>query len=216
MAARAGDASPLSVSELGIHVSRTAALASSISKYTYQSGAVKPDAVKVPTHMQRSKRNDKVRTVDLLEMPGHLIRRLQQIAVEKFQSALEQAGYDLTPVQFAALVTIEGHPGLAQATLANLIAYDRATIGGVVDRLIQKGHLQRKVSNKDRRARELKLTAFGRSTLRKATPLVIEVQRIILSGLDTPEQRAFMKLLRKLTAATDDRTRPRWTADVAD
>jgi len=136
--------------------------------------------------------------------------------VEKFQSALEQAGYDLTPVQFAALVTIEGHPGLAQATLANLIAYDRATIGGVVDRLIQKGHLQRKVSNKDRRARELKLTAFGRSTLRKATPLVIEVQRIILSGLDTPEQRAFMKLLRKLTAATDDRTRPRWTADVAD
>ena len=65
-------------------------------------------------------------------MPGHLIRRLQQIAVSVFTERVTKAGFDITPVQFAALSTIAENPGLDQASLAGLIAYDRVTIGGVV------------------------------------------------------------------------------------
>ena len=44
----------------------------------------------------------------LLDMPGHLIRRLQQIASALF---LEQAkAFDFTPVQYAALVAIKKIP----------------------------------------------------------------------------------------------------------
>ena len=70
------------------------------------------------------------------DMPGHLARRFQQIAVAIFHAEVEEAGYDLTPVQYAALTTIRTHPGIDQATLAGLIAYDRTTITGVVDRLV--------------------------------------------------------------------------------
>ena len=42
--------------------------------------------------------------VDLTEMPGHLIRRLQQIAVAAFLQ--ESEAFGLTPVQFAALQAI--------------------------------------------------------------------------------------------------------------
>lgn len=72
------------------------------------------------------------------DMPGHLARRFQQIAVAVFLAEVEDAGFDLTPVQYAALATIKANPGLDQVTLAGLIAYDRTTITGVVDRLVQK------------------------------------------------------------------------------
>src|SRR5450432_229782 len=62
------------------------------------------------------------------DKPGHLARRFQQIAVAVFHAAVEEAGYDLTPVQYAALTEIATQPGIDQATLAGLIAYDRTTI----------------------------------------------------------------------------------------
>ena len=92
------------------------------------------------------------------DMPGHLARRFQQIAVAVFLAEVGEAGFDLTPVQYAALATIKANPGLDQVTLAGLIAYDRTTITGVVDRLVQKGLMARQESSRDRRARELKIT----------------------------------------------------------
>src|SRR6202047_2010989 len=84
------------------------------------------------------------------DKPGHLARRFQQIAVAIFHAEVEEAGHDLTPVQYAALTTIRTHPGIDQATLAGLIAYDRTTITGVVDRLGQKGLVGRAATNRDR------------------------------------------------------------------
>ena len=98
-------------------------------------------------------------------MPGHLARRFQQIAVAVFLAEVEEAGFDLTPVQYAALATIKANPGLDQVTLAGLIAYDRTTITGVIDRLVQKGLAERRASSRDRRARELEITEEGRRTL---------------------------------------------------
>jgi DNA-binding MarR family transcriptional regulator len=87
------------------------------------------------------------------EMPGHLARRFQQIAVAVFMAEVEDAGFDLTPVQYVALAAVAANPGIDQVTLAGLIAYDRTTITGVVDRLVLKGLMSRVESSRDRRAR---------------------------------------------------------------
>jgi len=141
------------------------------------------------------------------EMPGHLVRRLQQIAVAIFQTEVGAAGYDLTSVQYAALSKVNTHPGIDQATLAGLIAYDRTTITGVVDRLVQKGFLSREVSEADRRARVLRITDEGAAALQKIQPAVLETQKIMLSGLSEPEQKEFMRLLEKATSALNDLSR---------
>jgi DNA-binding MarR family transcriptional regulator len=135
------------------------------------------------------------------DTPGHLARRFQQIAVAVFLAEVEDAGFDLTPVQYAALATIKANPGLDQVTLAGLIAYDRTTITGVVDRLVQKGLAERRASSRDRRARELAITEEGRRTLRKITPAVEAAQRIMLRGLDPKEGEELLRLLRKAIAA---------------
>ncbi len=153
---------------------------------------------------------------DIHDMPGHLIRRSQQIAVAVFMEEVAAAGFDLTPVQFAALATTGANPGLDQATLAGLIAYDRSTIGGVVDRLVQKGYLERAVSDRDRRARTLCLTEAGRTLLDAVRPIVRGVQESILADLDSEERRTFVALLRKVTDGANDRSRAPLRAALID
>jgi DNA-binding MarR family transcriptional regulator len=141
------------------------------------------------------------------DRPGHLARRFQQIAVAVFHAEVEEAGYDLTPVQYAALTAIMRNPGVDQATLAGLIAYDRTTITGVVDRLVQKGLLARRASSRDRRARELQVTDQGRQTLCGIEPAVEAAQQTMLRGLTQEEAEEFLRLLRKAIAAGNDLSR---------
>src|SRR5512139_1683856 len=140
-------------------------------------------------------------------MPGHLARRFQQIAVAVFLAEVEDAGYDLTPVQYAALAAIRANPGIDQVTLAGLIAYDRTTITGVIDRLVQKELVVRQASARDRRARELKITDAGKRTLRSITPAVEAAQRIMLRGLTEKESTELMRLLKKAIAAGNELSR---------
>ena len=83
-----------------------------------------------------------LRASDLVihHMPGHFIRRLQQVAVSLFA---DRVGLEMTPVQFAALAAVAQRPRIDQARLSALIGYDRATIGGVIDRLEARGWLAR-------------------------------------------------------------------------
>jgi DNA-binding MarR family transcriptional regulator len=141
------------------------------------------------------------------DMPGHLARRFQQISVAVFLSEVEEAGFDLTPVQYAALAAIRTNPGIDQVTLAGLIAYDRTTIAGVVDRLVQKDLVIRRASSRDRRARELQITDEGKRTLRAITPAVEAAQRLMLRGLSEKEAAELMRLLRKAIAAGNELSR---------
>lgn len=144
---------------------------------------------------------------DLEAMPGHLVRRFQQIAVAVFHAEASAAGYDLTPVQFAALTRIAANPHIDQATLAGLIAYDQTTIGGVVDRLLQKGLIVRTVSASDRRARSLTISEAGRQMLEEVGPAVDRAQRRMVAALDDDEVMELLRLLRKVTDAGNELSR---------
>lgn len=135
--------------------------------------------------------------MDRIEMAGHLIRRLHQQSTQVFQAQTQAAGFDLTSVQFAALDAIAQQPGIDQASLAATISFDRATIGGVIDRLELKGLVQRVVSAQDRRARQLHLTPEGEHLLAASRPVVEAVQGEILAPLSKAERKAFLALARK-------------------
>lgn len=135
--------------------------------------------------------------MDSLDMAGHLIRRLHQLSTQVFVQRTQAAGFDLTPVQFAALDAIGHHPGTDQATVAELIAYDRATIGGVIERLEQKGWVDRVVSERDRRARVLSLTEEGERILKALVPVVRGLQDEILASLGDADRARFLKLARQ-------------------
>lgn len=137
------------------------------------------------------------------QMAGHLIRRLHQTSTQVFATRMQQEGFDLTPVQFAALDAIRMAPGSDQAAIAAKIAYDRATIGGVIDRLEKKGLVARTVSDRDKRARVVNLSDAGESLLVRLKPVVADLQHDILRGLDSTEITQFLMLATKALAEID-------------
>jgi DNA-binding MarR family transcriptional regulator len=150
-------------------------------------------------------------------MPGHLIRRLHQISTSVFQRAMAEAGLDLSPVQFAALDAMARAPGSEQARIAGMIAYDRATIGGVIDRLEARGLVSRQPSRTDRRARTVSLTAAGTALLEAARPVVTEAQTDILAGLDAKDRAQFTELAARVARAGNALSRaPMIQSDTSD
>jgi len=137
-------------------------------------------------------------------MAGHQIRRLNQISQALFRERVAAAGVDLTPVQYAALATLAQRPGIDQAGLAAEIAYDKVTIGGVIDRLAAKGLVDRRPSPTDRRAKALRLTPGGEALFARVRPVVWALQEDILAGLSDEERGCFLDLLARVTGTQND------------
>src|SRR5690606_41552350 len=72
------------------------------------------------------------------------------------------------------------------------------SIGGVIDRLEQKGWVRRVVSERDRRARELSLTSEGQRVYAALLPVVQSLQDDILQPLDSADRACFLELARRV------------------
>jgi DNA-binding MarR family transcriptional regulator len=132
----------------------------------------------------------------LYSKPGHLIRRLQQIAVAIFME--ETAEFDLTPVQYAALIAVREHPDIDVTRLSSLIAFDRSTLGNVVKRLVAKRWLERRGGQPDRRIKRLRVTAAGRQLLKAIEPAVQRAQTRMLAPIPKGEQKRLVEQLKQL------------------
>ncbi len=138
------------------------------------------------------------------EMPGHLIRRAHQISTAIF--AEECADFDLTAVQYAALAAIERNPDVDATRLSSLIAFDRSTIGDVLERLETKGWVLRAPSPADRRIKLVRLTRDGEQLLRAVEPAIRRVQERLLAPLGPRDQATMLRLLTEFATLHNDVT----------
>ena len=159
----------------------------------------------MPTVTSTKRAAPQPKQADLSDLPGHLIRRLHQIAVAVFLQETESAG--TTPVQFAALHAVAGTPGIDQRTLAGQIGLDTSTVAGVIDRLEARGLLGRTVSSSDRRVRQLMLTAEGLAALVDMQPAMLLAQERILAPLPRGERREFVRMLKTLVESNNELSR---------
>ncbi len=139
---------------------------------------------------------------DVYLKPGHLIRRLQQMAVSVF--ARECEGLDITPVQYAALVALRDNPGIDATRIAALVAIDRSTMGNVLERLEGKGFIERRANPHDKRVKLLKLSRRGTRMLADCEPFVRAAQARMLEPLDAAERIQFTQMMRRMIARQDN------------
>ena len=135
-------------------------------------------------------------------LPGHHIRRLQQMAVAVFLQ--ETQGFGITPVQYGVLMTVHLRPGLDQRGLASLMGLDTSTTAGVVDRLEGRGLLRRSASPTDRRVKLLGITQEAQQLLRDMQPQADAAQARMLAPLTEAEKPVFMAMLTRLVQAHHD------------
>jgi MarR family transcriptional regulator, temperature-dependent positive regulator of motility len=132
---------------------------------------------------------------DILQMPGHLIRRLHQVQASLFVA--NTTPLDVPPVQFAALAMIESHPDIDQVSLAGAIAYDPVT----------KGWIIRRVDPQDKRSRLLRIEPEGKAVLKKMLSGVAKTQTDLLQPLAVDERKIFVALVQKMLAAHNESAR---------
>jgi MarR family transcriptional regulator, lower aerobic nicotinate degradation pathway regulator len=137
--------------------------------------------------------------------PGYLFRRMQQIAVAIFVEDCK--AYDLTPVQYASLVAIRTHPGIDATRLSAVIAFDRSTLGSVIERLEAKGHIERKAATEDKRVKLLYLTNSGAVLLRDIMPSVDRAQARMLQPLRPADRETLLELLTQLVDLNNEASR---------
>ena len=139
-------------------------------------------------------------TVGRLERsPIHLLHRAGQCAADIFQG--EMAEGDLTPRQYAVLVSVSQNEGLSQTQLVEHTGVDRSTLADIVRRMLKKGLLQRRRTKDDARAYSVKLTDEGWRVLKAADPLAKRVDDKILAALPGQQRERFVQDLNTIVTA---------------
>jgi DNA-binding MarR family transcriptional regulator len=82
--------------------------------------------------------------------------------------------------------------------LSSLIAFDRSTLGNVLERLEAKGWILRNPSPADKRVKLLRVSPEGSKILDGVKPDVRRVQQRLLEPLDPRERIEMMRLLAQL------------------
>jgi DNA-binding MarR family transcriptional regulator len=123
----------------------------------------------------------------LPRLPGHLLRRCQQRAVDLFVAEVGDDGP--TPPQFAVLQAVLQNPGVSQAELVRGSGIDRSTLAELVRRMVDRGLLRRRRTKRDQRANALAVTAAGKALFQSVFPAMLRAQARILAPLP-PERHA--------------------------
>ena len=106
--------------------------------------------------------------------------------------------YNLTRVKWLALGIIKNNPDITQAELAQEMELGFATVGKLIDRLEERGFVERVPNPTDRRSNHLMLTQASRSLLTDLDSVAKEFRKTALSSLSSNEVKGLNKGLLKI------------------
>ncbi|WP_161789903.1 MarR family transcriptional regulator [Streptacidiphilus neutrinimicus] len=142
---------------------------------------------------------------DLPVAPVGVVTRLARVRTH-LDAALAEvfAGFDLTPADFQALVTLRriGSPyRMGQARLMDALGLTSGTVSVRLARLEQRGVVVREPDPADKRSSTVRLTDKGLELFDRIAPLHLTSEDRLLSALTPDEQTQLANLLRKLLAS---------------
>ncbi|MER5435891.1 MarR family winged helix-turn-helix transcriptional regulator [Streptomyces sp. NPDC002588] len=150
-----------------------------------------------PVHRREPVITEQDRPQPLLESPLHLLRRALQSYAAQWNSVVG----DVTPPQYAVLLTIHERPGIDQSRLGEITGIDFATLAPLVHRLEQRGVLDRQVDPANRRRKLLTLTEAGVRSVERIRPLSESVDEHVFSGIPADMRATFVEALQRISAA---------------
>jgi DNA-binding MarR family transcriptional regulator len=109
---------------------------------------------------------------------GYLINRCAISLKSELTLRFKQAGYDVTPEEWAILNRLWEQDGMSQNELAERTIKDKTTITRFLNQMEMKGLVTRKPSQEDGRFKNVYLTPNAQ----KLKPILIEITQGMLSG----------------------------------
>jgi DNA-binding MarR family transcriptional regulator len=106
--------------------------------------------------------------------------------------------FELRPVEFTLLQLIMENTDVSPTRLAHALAVKTSGITVWIDRLAARNLVMRERSATDGRARHLRVTAEGKSLVKKAVHGLLQADHKLLQHLSPGEQKILIELLRKV------------------
>ena len=125
---------------------------------------------------------------------GYQLRLAQRAIFADFADTVGESG--ISPGLFGILVVIGENPGLTQQALANAAHLDRSTVVTVIDKLEDRGLVERRAA--DRRSNGLFLADQGASLLRGLKRKVARHERRVVQNLSARERAQLVALLQRI------------------
>ena len=114
-----------------------------------------------------------------------LIVRLRRCCQEREQVAQEQTG--LSSAEYGCMAVFPPTQSISSSELAELVQLSPSRVSRVVDRLVRRGLVERRTSETNRRAVELRLTDTGRTTQTELEGCLRECGNELRNQLSTQE-----------------------------
>ncbi|MGW4911060.1 MarR family winged helix-turn-helix transcriptional regulator [Streptomyces sp. NPDC004270] len=119
-----------------------------------------------------------------------------RISDRNFADALGE--FELTPRQYSVLLSLAADQPLTQTELVNRVGVDRSGMGRQIDDLEQRGLVERRRHEADRRAHAVNLTDLGRARLKAADAAVQRTMAEVYGVLSEEEVQVLDRLLTRI------------------
>ena len=139
---------------------------------------------------------------DLMQHPGHLLRRAVQVMNLLWD---EEVSHTITSPQFAALNALYSEPNLDQRTLGLRISLDRSTMAEVVSRLSARGLIRSERDARDGRRKTITLTTKGLHSVQQLIPRTHAMTARLVGPLDSKQRVELLRLLTDVVRANERR-----------
>jgi DNA-binding MarR family transcriptional regulator len=149
---------------------------------------------------------------ELAEFAGQLFFRLWRASHIRIAEGLESIG--LTPALFGVLNFLGSREGAIQQEIGTAMGIDPSTMVSLIDELEREGLAKRRPAPRDRRAREVALTAKGRRLRERGRRMATQVDNEVLRGLTARERRELESLLRRALDSAPEQSP--WRAEEGD
>lgn len=133
---------------------------------------------------------------DIPDCTIFLLAKAYQNAHGQFKSQLRP--YKLTNLQHTVLEGLWIKEGVTAADLSKLLILDKATLSGVIDRLIESGWVKKEKDPEDGRVFRLYTTEKAARVKEPLIALRVAANENLLSGFSIEEQILFKRLLKEL------------------
>lgn len=113
---------------------------------------------------------------------------------------------DISKRDFSIIVFVGKNEEVIMRDIAEYLNIPMSTCTGIVDKLVEKGHLARFHSNEDRRIIKVSLSKAGKASFRLMESGLFNLGNTMLSDLTKEEQENLISLLEKVTINLDQHT----------
>ena len=127
---------------------------------------------------------------------GFLTLDAARLLQDEFNRRVRPLG--LTRSQIRVLTSIYRTPGISQSQLTNILDVQKAALGRMIDRLTEKGWVERRQDENDRRVNRLHLTKEVEPLIRTTRTIAADVRKLGLNGINRDDQNKFIDILTKI------------------